>query len=84
MAPVYQKSFGIVYIGAIYVFLVSHCYTWNKKKQKTKLKKKTVNNNFCCKNLGIDQVSNMIKEETKVRNMGLLFGFYCCNLLQNI
>ena len=34
MAPVYQKSFGIVYIGAIYVFLVSHCYTWNKKNKK--------------------------------------------------
>ena len=26
-----QKSFGIVYIFGIYVFLVSHCYTWNKK-----------------------------------------------------
>ena len=28
---VYQQSFGIVYIFPIYVFLVSHCYTWNKK-----------------------------------------------------
>ena len=31
IALVYQKSFGIAYIFAIYVFLVSHCYTWNKK-----------------------------------------------------
>ena len=31
IAPVYQKSFGIDNIGAIYVFLVSHCYAWNKK-----------------------------------------------------
>ena len=31
IALVYQKSFGIVYIFGIYVFLVSHCYTWNKK-----------------------------------------------------
>ena len=31
MALVYQKLFGIVYIFAIYVFLVSHCCTWNKK-----------------------------------------------------
>ena len=28
---VYQQSFGTVYIFEIYVFLVSHCYTWNKK-----------------------------------------------------
>ena len=27
IVPVYQKSFGIAYIDAIYVFLVSHCYT---------------------------------------------------------
>ena len=26
IALVYQRSFGIVYIFAIYVFLVSHCY----------------------------------------------------------
>ena len=31
IAPVYQKSFGIIYIFANYLFLVSHCYTWNKK-----------------------------------------------------
>ena len=31
IAPVYQKSFEIVYIGAIYEFEVSHSYTWNKK-----------------------------------------------------
>ena len=31
IALVYQKSFGIVYIFAIYVFSVSYCYTWNKK-----------------------------------------------------
>ena len=31
IALVYQKSFGIVYIFAIYVFSVSHCDTWNKK-----------------------------------------------------
>ena len=30
-ALVYQQSFGIVYIFEIYVFLVGHCYTWNKK-----------------------------------------------------
>ena len=31
IAPVYQKSLGIVYNSAIYVFLVSHYYTGNKK-----------------------------------------------------
>ena len=30
IAPIYQKSFRIVFIGAIYVFLVGHCHTWNK------------------------------------------------------
>ena len=27
IAPVKQKSFGFVYIGTIYIFLVVHCYT---------------------------------------------------------
>ena len=27
---VYQKTVGNVYIGAINVFLVSHCYNWNR------------------------------------------------------
>ena len=30
-ALIYQQSFGIVYIFPMYAFLVSHCYTWNKK-----------------------------------------------------
>ena len=30
IARVYQRSFGIVYIFASYVFLDSHCYTWNQ------------------------------------------------------
>ena len=37
IAPDYQKSFGIFYIGAIYVFLVLlviPCCTWNKKTEK--------------------------------------------------
>ena len=37
----YQKSFRIAFMSAIYVFLVSHCYNWTKKKtvnnQKIKL-----------------------------------------------
>ena len=78
MVPVYQKSFGIVYIGAIYVFLVTHFYTWNKKQQITS------KFNFCWENLDIDQVSNMINKETKVINISLLFGFYYYNYLQNI
>ena len=35
IAPAYQRFFVIVYIGAIYVFLVSHCFTWNKQKNST-------------------------------------------------
>ena len=39
--------------------------------------------NFCWENLDIDQVSNMTNKGTKVRNIGLLFGFFCYNYLQN-
>ena len=89
---VYQNSFGIVYIGTVYVFLVSHCCTWkktkqNKTKQQQQQKKnsnKTSKLNFFWENLGIDQVSNVINKETKVRNTGLLFGFYHHNYLQDI
>ena len=31
IAPVYQKSFGTVYVCRVYVLLVSHCYILNKK-----------------------------------------------------
>ena len=71
---VYQKSFRIVYIGAFYVFLVSHCYTWNKQKKEI-----TSKFHFCWENLDIDmiisniKISNMINKETKVRNIGLGF-----------
>ena len=34
IAPVYQNSFAILCIGAIYVFLVNRRYTWNKKNSK--------------------------------------------------
>ena len=64
------------------------------KKNKTKQNKtttttkknsnKTSKLNFFWENLGIDQVSNVINKETKVRNTGLLFGFYHHNYLQDI
>ena len=38
MSSVYQNSFGTVYIGAIYVFFVSHCYTWKAKQRNKKIK----------------------------------------------
>ena len=40
--------------------------------------------NFSWYDLDIDQVSNMVNKETKVGNIGLLFGFCCYNYLQNI
>ena len=87
---VYQNSFGIVYIGTVYVFLVSHYCTWKKTKQNktttttTKNSNKTSKLNFFWENLGIDQVSNVVNKETKVRSTGLLFGFYHHNYLQDI
>ena len=44
IAPAYQKSFGIDYI-----FLVSHCYIWNKEKTVSKQKL-----TFCWENLDFD------------------------------
>ena len=40
--------------------------------------------NFFGENLDIDQAANMINKETRMRNIGLLYGFYYCNYLQNI
>ena len=55
IAPAYEKSFGIVYIGAIFEFLVSHCYIWSKKK------KKNSKFNFCWENFDVDEVLDMTK-----------------------
>ena len=50
----------------------------------TKNSNKTSKLNFFWENLGIDQVSNVVNKETKVRSTGLLFGFYHHNYLQDI
>ena len=76
IALVYQRSFVIVYIGAIHVFSIVILET--KKQEITSIL------NFCWENLDIDEVSNMINNETKERNILFLFGFYYYNYLQNI
>ena len=51
------------------------------------LQRKIVNNskfNFFWENFDIDQASNMINKETKVKDVGLLFGFCYYNYLQII
>ena len=51
------------------------------------LQRKIVNNskfNFFWENFDIDQASNMINKETKVKDIGLLFGFCYYNYLQII
>ena len=51
------------------------------------LQRKIVNNskfNFFWENFDIDQTSNMINKETKVKDIGLLFGFCYYNYLQII
>ena len=40
--------------------------------------------NFCWEILDLDQVSNMAHKETKVINIGFLFGFYYYNYFQNV
>ena len=51
------------------------------------LQRKIVNNskfNFFWENFDIDQASNKINKETKVKDIGLLFGFCYYNYLQII
>ena len=51
------------------------------------LQRKIVNNskfNFFWENFDIDQASNMINKETKVKDIGLLFEFCYYNYLQII
>ena len=51
------------------------------------LQRKIVNNskfNFFWENFDIDQALNMINKETKVKDIGLLFGFCYYNYLQII
>ena len=54
-------------IGEIYIFLVSHCYIWNKKKQYI-----TSKFNFRLDNLDIDQVNTIFQISENVPTNGPL------------
>ena len=69
IALAYQKSFGIAHIFVIYEFLVSHCYSWNKKTVTSKF-------NFYWENLNIDQVNTIFQISEKVRTNGPLTHKY--------